>query len=291
MTGVALVCVLALAAGLAWRRRCLMLVAQASHELRGPLQSAQLGLHGLGGPGDRARVAAIDLELRRAALALEDLSAAVRGRRPSRPSGEVELGALLAEAAAAWEGLALARGATLVLEPPAAPAVVRVDPLRLAQACANLVSNAIEHGGGPVHVRARTVSGGCARIEVTDGGPGLPAPISDLLAAARGRRDRRGHGLAIAAGIAARSGGRLTTAPSPRGARLVLELPIADARPAARRRGIAATARGPWWRETPALRRSAGRSHRARLLRWRSPGRVLPFRRSVEAAAPARRAR
>ena len=54
-----------LAGGLLWRRRCLSLVAQASHELRGPLQAALLGLHGIEAPGAGARLAAIELELRR----------------------------------------------------------------------------------------------------------------------------------------------------------------------------------------------------------------------------------
>ena len=74
-----------------------------------------------------------------------------------------------------------------------------------------------------------------ARIEVTDAGPGSALAGPELLTAARGRRSPRGHGLALAAGIAERHGGRLTTAPSPRGARLVLELPCAGARAAAAR--------------------------------------------------------
>jgi len=106
------------------------------------------------------------------------------------------------------------------------PASARVsgDPLRLAQACGNLVANAVEHGGGLVHVRVLP-AGGHVRVEVADDGPGLPAPVTALVAAARGRRSHRGHGLAIAAAIARRHGGRLTTAPSERGARVVLELP------------------------------------------------------------------
>jgi len=225
------------------RRRCLVLVAQASHELRGPLCAARLGLHGLGGEGAGARVAAIDLELRRAALALDDLAAAPRGHRAAERAGAVELGALLGEAFEAWHALAVARGVALEVEPPQGPVVVHADRLRLAQACGNLVANAIEHGGGAVHVRTRAAGAGRARIEVTDGGPGLPAPIGELVSAARGRHARRGHGLALAAGIAERHGGRLTTAPSPRGARLVLELPAAAA-PADRRRR---RRRRAWW--------------------------------------------
>jgi signal transduction histidine kinase len=233
MTGV-VVCVAlvgVLGAVQLWARRCLALVAQASHELRGPLCAARLGLHGLAGDGDgavAARIAAIDLELRRAALALEDLAAAPRGRRACERVRAVELGELLREAAEAWRALAVERGVALDVEPPPGPVVVRADRLRLAQACGNLVANAIEHGGGAVRVRARTApAGGRARIEVSDTGPGLPAPVPVLVASARGRRARRGHGLALAAGIAERHGGRLASAPSARGARLVLELPCA----------------------------------------------------------------
>ena len=92
-------------------------------------------------------------------------------------------------------------------------AMVFADPLRIAQACANLVGNAAEHGGGVVRVRVRA-TGDRVRIEVADDGPGLPASVSALTATARARRGRRGHGLAIAAAIAEHHGGRLHAAPS-----------------------------------------------------------------------------
>jgi signal transduction histidine kinase len=231
-------------AGLLWRRRCLSLVAQAGHELRGPLQAALLGLHGLQDPGDEARLAAIDLELRRAARAVEDLSAVASGRRAAESAAEVELGELLADGCVAWELLAAHRDVVLVVEPSPAPVIVRADKLRIAQALANLVANAVEHGGGEVRVRLRSTAGH-ARIEITDGGPGLPAPLSELVASAAGRRERRGHGLALAAVIARRHGGRLVTAPSPRGARFVLELPLAGAEPSASRGRLARWAPRP----------------------------------------------
>jgi signal transduction histidine kinase len=109
--------------------------------------------------------------------------------------------------------------------PPSA-AVVFADPLRIAQACANLIGNAAEHGGGVVRVRVRA-TGRRVLIEVTDDGPGLPASVPALTATARARRGRRGHGLAIAAAIAEHHGGRLHAAPSDRGARLMLEMPAA----------------------------------------------------------------
>ena len=203
------------------------LVADAGHELRGPLCAARLGLHGL---DDEERAAALDLELRRAALALEDLVEAARGRRAGERSELVDVGALLDDAADAWRPLAAAFEASLVVEPLRGRALVRADPVRLAQACGNLVANAVEHGASPVRVRGRVLAGR-VRVEVTDAGPGLPVPVSQLVGR-RGRRGApRGRGLAIAARIAERHGGRLAAAPSARGACLVLELPSADAAP------------------------------------------------------------
>ncbi|HET6550253.1 MAG TPA: HAMP domain-containing sensor histidine kinase [Solirubrobacter sp.] len=213
-------------------RHRLVLVARASHEVRGPLFAAQLGLHGL--TAEPARVTAIALELERAARALDDLSAARTGARGASRPEVVDLVALTEAYAPAWRTLATAHGAELRLEPPmiagAAPgsAEVFADPLRIAQACANLVGNAAEHGGGVVRVRVRA-TGEIVRIEVADDGPGLPASVSALTASARARHGRRGHGLAIAAAIAEHHGGRLAAAPSDAGARLMLEVPAARA--------------------------------------------------------------
>jgi signal transduction histidine kinase len=210
-------------------RRQLVRVARARHEVRGPLCVAQLALDGL---ERSARVDAIGLELRRAALALDDLS----GTRRRAVVAPVDVAELLADAAHTWRALAEAHGVALAVEP--CPARVAGDRLRLAQACGNLVANAIEHGSceiasarvgaaAPlVHVRSSS-AGGFVRIEVRDSGPGLPAPVPALVAAARGRRSPRGHGLAIAAAVAERHGGRLASLPAARGAHLVLELPEA----------------------------------------------------------------
>ena len=61
---------------------------------------------------------------------------------------------------------------------------------------------------------------------------------------AAGHAGRRGHGLAIAARVAARHGGRLVCAPVTAGACLVIELPPAGAvAHRARRRSVAADRR------------------------------------------------
>jgi signal transduction histidine kinase len=127
----------------------------------------------------------------------------------------------------AWRAVALTSGVRLTLHWSGAPASVQGDRVRLAQATGNLIANALEHGGGAVDVRGGA-DGRTARLEVIDGGPGLPAPVAELARRPRAGRGARGRGLAIASGIAEDHGGRLAAAPSERGARLVLELPIRE---------------------------------------------------------------
>jgi signal transduction histidine kinase len=219
--------------------RRMALVAEAAHELRGPLSAALLGLHGVVADAAGARrVAAVELELRRAGLALEDLDAAPRGRRAPQLAEPVEVGVLLADAVEAWRPLGRAVAAELLFEPPTSRMVVRADPLRLTQAVGNLVLNALEHGAGPVGVGAHA-NATRVRIEVRDHGPGLAVPVATLTGPPHD--GRRGHGLAIAARVAEHHGGRLLTAPVSSGCCVVIELPRADAPPggdrhAARRR-------------------------------------------------------
>jgi signal transduction histidine kinase len=213
--------------------RRMELVARACHELRGPLTAARLGLE-LGtrvGSLTPERLRALDLELGAATLALDDLAAVRRDswavvRRDScgpSISDSVDIEGLLVESAEAWRAAALRGGAELRCTWIGGPAFVRADRLRLAQAIGNLIANAIEHGGGVVELRGRADAAG-VRIELTDGGPGLPAPVAELTRRARDGRAERGRGLAIASEIAISHGGRLAAAPSERGARLVLEL-------------------------------------------------------------------
>ena len=222
----------ALAVAAAWRvvlARRMELIARACHELRGPLTAARLAVHSAAERPPRllrGSLAAIDLELDRAGLALADLSAAQGGGRAGEDVQTFALAPLLADAAAAWRAAAWVKGVRLRLEAPPAGVLLRGDRLRLAQACGNLLANAIEHGEGDVRLRARA-SVHTVRVEVLDDGPGLPATVTELVRRPRAGRGAHGRGLAIAADVAARHGGRLASAPSARGARLVLELPTA----------------------------------------------------------------
>jgi signal transduction histidine kinase len=210
------------------RARCAELVARACHELRGPLHAAGLGLHAAArdaGPGQPS-LAAVGAELDRARLALADLAAAPSGRTAIDTPGPVELATLLAAQVASWAPVAATEGRRVVLREPAAPVLVHGEALRLAQAIGNLLGNAVEHGRGEVGVRLRIAAPARVAVEVTDEGAGLPAPVAALARRPRAGRGARGRGLAIAAEVAARHGGRLSAAPAGSGARLVLELPV-----------------------------------------------------------------
>ncbi len=211
-------------------------VARACHEARGPITAARLGLE-LGsraGELSAARLRAIDVELGRASLALADLDAVRERRRAACSFGRVDLQGLLADSVEAWWPAAAAAGKQLQLQLQRSedPVALRGDRLRLAQAVGNLIANAIEHGGAVTQVRGWAGATG-VRIEVSDDGGGLPAPLAALTRRPRHGRGAHGRGLAIVAGIAGAHGGRLASMPTERGTRLVLELPRADPRPAA----------------------------------------------------------
>jgi signal transduction histidine kinase len=223
-------------------------LACATHELRGAIGAARLAVAAAGRarePSQR-RLRAVELELDRAALALEDLD----GRR-HWVFGYVDVGELLADSVEAWQAAAEARGAELGLRWSGCRALVIGDRVRLAQVTGNLIANAIEHGGGRVEVRGR-LDGEAVRIEVSDEGPGLPATVLELAGRARALEPPgyarateppgtpgRGHGLGIAAALVDGHGGRLSSAPSVRGARLVVELPAAHSLEPRARAGVA----------------------------------------------------
>lgn len=233
--------VAALASLVAIRQHCRvadvgMRAAEAAHELRGPLCAARLALAALEReappvPQVAERVAAVDLELQRAARAAGDLASVTESPRRAG-DGSVDLDVLLRTAAPAWRELAATRGKALELRLAPGAARVAGDPVRIAQVLGNLVANACEHGTGTVVVEV-AASSRRLRVSVSDDGPG---PAGKRLRAA-GRRPwwsvfasaepcPRGHGLAIVARLVRETGGRVSVAtPSGRPA-VVVDLPV-----------------------------------------------------------------
>ena len=219
---------LALVGALELRRRR-ELVARACHELRGPLTAVRLGLATMERRNEAPpeRLATLEHELCRAGLALDDFAAARSGRRIADREELVEVAELMEEQFHSWEAVAGVFDSIVLLGCVLSGSTVVGDRLRLAQAIANLIANALEHGPGRIELTARFVGAQHVRIEVIDEGPGLPVTLAELTRRARAGRGRRGRGLAIASQIAERHRGRLVAAPAPRGTRIGLELPLA----------------------------------------------------------------
>jgi signal transduction histidine kinase len=225
-----LLAVVALAA-----RRRLEEVACAEHELRGPVAALALGVEQVRRGRAGAELAGLlEAQLDRSRAGLADLSAALGRERGARRRRPTSLERLARDTAAGWAGVAAGDGRLLRLDWRAGPAPIAADRGHLAQALGNLLSNAIEHGGGEVELRGRRV-GGAVRIEVADAhGPGH-IPADNGGAARPGSRKRRGpaspgrgRGLAIASRAVEKSGGRLDLIPGRAGMTAVLEVPLED---------------------------------------------------------------
>ncbi|KUO11928.1 sensor histidine kinase [Streptomyces sp. DSM 15324] len=108
----------------------------------------------------------------------------------------------------------------------------RLDPRRLDVILANLIGNALKHGGSPVRVSVRE-SAEDVVIAVRDHGPGIPEDVLPHVfdrfykaSASRPRSDGSGLGLSIALENAHIHGGEITAANSPEGgAVFTLRLP------------------------------------------------------------------
>jgi signal transduction histidine kinase len=184
--------------------RRLRLVARAEHELRGPLTAVAMGIEATAWLDPR--IGALIGELERARAGLADLEAGRRGRVRTPPREPVRLDRVVWRAVTGWDLAARRAGGRVELDWSAGPVSVRADRGRLAQALGNVLSNAVEHGGGKVRVTGRRTPRG-VRIEVRDSG--------------------RGHGLGIAARAVREAGGRLDAARSGDGTAISFELPVA----------------------------------------------------------------
>ncbi|MEU2747796.1 HAMP domain-containing sensor histidine kinase [Streptomyces collinus] len=108
----------------------------------------------------------------------------------------------------------------------------RLDPRRLDVILANLIGNALKHGGSPVRVSVREADDSIV-IEVQDHGPGIPEDVLPHVfdrfykaSASRPRSEGSGLGLSIALENAHIHGGEITAANSPdSGAVFTLRLP------------------------------------------------------------------
>src|ERR671910_1195971 len=223
-------------------------VASASHELRTPLALLKAELEpalreGRSEEELRAALASAAVESDRLVQLAEDLLVLARadeGKLPVRPE-RLDIGELLRGSARRFEARAAEEHRELVVRPSSALSL-DADRLRVEQALANLVDNALRHGGGPIELSAER-DGERVRLHVLDRGPGFEASLdgSAFERFTRGDRARArggtGLGLAIVEAIARSHAGRAGTDPREGGgADVWLELPaVTSASRSARR--------------------------------------------------------
>jgi signal transduction histidine kinase len=146
----------------------------------------------------------------------------------------VDVAALLAEAAAALDGLYRERGVPLTVDPTDPGLAALADPAHLGRALRNVMANAAQHTPAGREVRVTAVAAGDrVELRVIDQGPGIPAQDlphiferfyrSDL---SRSGQPGTGIGLTIAREVLAPSGGRISVeSTGSTGSTLLLDLP------------------------------------------------------------------
>lgn len=196
-------------------------VADASHELRTPLAilntELELALREERTvEGLEAAVRSAQEEGGRLARIADDLLVLARSDRGQLDLRRepVEIGDLLETTRARFAARTQAAGRSIAVEAPPS-LVLHADRLRLEQALANLIENALAHGAGAIEIETRASAEEVVFV-VRDKGPGFPDAFLDRAferftrADAARRRGGAGLGLAIVALVAAAHGGTAT---------------------------------------------------------------------------------
>ena len=213
------------------------LLADLTHELRTPLSVIQGNLEGmLDGlyPADQGHLEPLLEETRVISRLLDDLqtlSTAEAGALKLFPE-PVDPARLAEEAVAAFRSRADANGVTLEMRAAAGLPVVEVDPVRIGEVLANILSNALRHTGSGdsviVSIAPLTV-GRKVEFTVEDTGSGIaPEALPHVFERFVKGADSRGAGLglAIARSLIEAHGGEIPAESKPgRGTKIRFVLP------------------------------------------------------------------
>lgn len=187
-------------------------ISDAAHELRTPIAILQAKIEAA---QDSTFARRLQGDVARLATLAEQMLDLQRIGRASPLDDAVDLGKVVREVVADLAPLAIAGGKELaVADLGAVP--VRGDTAAIGRVLANLVQNALEHGGRQVVVR---VDG--ATIEVEDDGPGIPLEERERVFEAfhrlRGGKSGAGLGLNLVREVMIRHGGSVEPLEAPSG--------------------------------------------------------------------------
>ncbi len=214
------------------------LLAAVSHDLRTPLASIKAAVSSLRSPDvrwDPADEAELLAAIEESADRLDGLVANLLDMSRLQTGAVNPLARPVTLDEVIQPALAGVAGDQVVVEVPEDLPPVLADPGLLERSLANVVENAVRHGGGrPVRIGAVARDG---RIELTvaDRGPGVPDQAKDRIfepfqrLGDRPRGSGVGLGLAVARGFAEAVGGRLRAEDTPGGGlTMVFSLPAAE---------------------------------------------------------------
>ena len=160
-------------------------LAILAHELRNPLAPIRNAVQILNreaalGPESQWAVSAIERQVRQMARLIDDLVdvARITSNRLDLRKERVDLGSVLRSAVETSGALLKAGGQEFTIVLPDAPIQLDADPIRLAQAVANLLNNAAKYTqrGGHIWLIAER-AGAQAVITVRDTGVGIPSAV------------------------------------------------------------------------------------------------------------------
>lgn len=239
-------------------------LATLAHELRNPLapiRQASAISRAVAATEEQKRWShgVIERQVRHMALLLDDLldiSRVTRGTLELRPQ-MTDLTAIIARATETAQPLIEAKRHALKIEVPDGAARFAADPMRLAQALSNLLTNAAKYtdSEGEICLRA-TCSADIVTLSIADNGIGLQKneleTIFVMFSQVRSAQDRSegglGIGLALARGLVHLHGGTLEVRSEGigRGSEFIVKLP---------RRTLSIAPKGPTVASGPSVRR------------------------------------
>jgi signal transduction histidine kinase len=197
----------------------------ALHELRRPLQALSLLVSA---PADSGGPVGDTLEM--AVAAIDQLDREINGCAGLTETQRFSVRPIVEATVARWRPIALRAGRTLELVWRGGDVELAGRPVVLAQVMDNMISNALEHGGGSIAFEAEVDRRLC-RLSVRDEGGADRARQSRALPQGwlSGRR-RHGHGLQIVRRIAAQHRGHFSLVRSGEGTEARLALPVGEGR-------------------------------------------------------------
>ena len=169
-------------------------IADVAHELRTPL--AILNMHVEALPEGTAK-ADLQRTVFRLGHMVGQMLDAERLTLAARHREQVDLVELGREAVANMAPMAVANGYEVSFSAAVPQLAIEADPHAIARALANLLGNAVAHGGGTGSIELRVAADGS--VEVSDEGPGIPAEAQERVFEPfrRERWDRDGCGLGL----------------------------------------------------------------------------------------------